>query len=87
MHSNETPITAAQRALIEFTTSAEADNLFNQLHTTLSVSIVNYLQPSERDDPYASATQITLEAWYYTLEIMKRLHALALEEKLKSVNN
>ena len=77
----------AQTALLQFISTNEANILYQKLNTTLSVSIVNYLHPSDKDDPLACATQSTLEGWYFTLEMMRHLHDIALEENLLTVKH
>lgn len=74
-------LTPAQKALLEFASPLEADGLYQHLATTLGISIVNYLTDEERTSPGATPTPKALEAWYFTLEMMNRLHSIAAEGK------
>ena len=85
MHSNE--LTPAQVAMLDYFSPIEADSLFQYLSTTLSISIIGYKAHDDKDDPLFRATEKALEAWYFTLEIMDKLHALAVEERKKNTQN
>ncbi len=69
MLTNE--LTPAQATLLEFVSHLEADTVYCHLHTTLALSICNMEGP----------TQNTLEDWYFTLELLRHVHAIAVEER------
>lgn len=77
MQTDEKKLTRAQKKLLSVCSHLEADNMYEQLSTTLSLAIVNYLSVDETAYP----TRKALEAWYFTLELMDRLHAIAVEER------
>ncbi len=79
MRHSEQPITPAQRALLDICAGADASELYRHLSTTLSTSIQNFNRHSLTDDLRSSPTEKTIEAWYFTLELMECLHAIALE--------
>ena len=65
--------------MLEFASPQEASSLYDALHTTLSLCIVNYRRPEDTGDPMAQPGEKTLEAWYFTLELLQKLHAIAVE--------
>jgi hypothetical protein len=64
-------LTPAQLSLVEFVNHLEAGDIYRHLHTTLSLSICKTEAP----------TKNTLEGWYFTLELLKYVHAIAVEEQ------
>lgn len=74
MLTNE--LTPAQQALLNCCSHLEADKMFQQLSTTLSLSVSNYCH-----DEGGTPTAHTLQAWYFTLELMGCIHALAVEQR------
>lgn len=75
MDTNE--VTPAQKRLLDTCSHLEADKMYQQLSTTLSLAIVNYMS----QDPSAYPTSKTLEAWYFTLELMECLHEISIEPR------
>lgn len=81
MVTNEfTKLTPAQKALLNFASHREASGLYRHLSDTLGLCIVNYLNQEDKTDPSAAPTPRALEAWYFTLEMLNHLQALAEEE-------
>lgn len=72
-------LTPAQQRLLSFASHLEADDLYKHLSSTLSSSIVNYLNIEDRSDPLAIPTAKALEDWYFTMQLLDRLHDLAVE--------
>lgn len=77
----EKELSPAQKELLSFASHLEANDLYKHLSTTLSISIVNYLNKNDRDDPTAIPTYKALEAWYFTLELMDHLHDISVERE------
>lgn len=80
MQHSEKQLTPAQQSLLNTCSHLEADKMYEQLSTTLSISIVNYCK--EAEPGYDHPTTKTLEAWYFTLELMGCLHAIAVEKRV-----
>jgi len=72
-------LTPAQQELLSCCSHLEADKMYQQLSITLSCSIVNYCK--DDSDTYGHPTIKTLEAWYFTLELMDCIHAISVEER------
>ena len=76
MHSNENALlTPAQRNLITFISREDATTLYDSLSDTLSLALVNGANPGERFIP----TPATLDSWYFLLQLMAHIHAIAAE--------
>ncbi|MBL7780691.1 MAG: hypothetical protein JNM22_05690 [Saprospiraceae bacterium] len=68
-------ITPAQDALLSFASHLEAGSLFTYLNTTLGLSIARFAGSDE-----SNPTAITTNAWYFTLELLQRLHDISVED-------
>jgi len=84
MQTNE--ITTAQKELLSFASHLEADDLYKHLSSTLSISIVNYLNKEDREDLTSIPTPKALEAWYFTLQLLDHLHDIAVEKQTEKKN-
>lgn len=69
-------LTPAQIELLGFVSHLEAEGIYSHLHITLSMSIADFL---ERPDPEEHPTKKVLEAWYFTLELLRHIHLVASE--------
>lgn len=74
MRNQEKQLTPAQRALLDFCDGADAHSLYQNLSITLGLSITHYVSEEK-----SSPTEKTLEAWYFTLELMGIIHDIAVE--------
>lgn len=79
MRNQEKQLTAAQRALLDFCDGADAHSLYQHLSVTLGLSITKYVRNSLGDEMPSSPTEKTLEAWYFTLELMSIIHDISVE--------
>lgn len=80
MPNSESKLTPAQRALLEICRGADAGNLFKSLSITLSLSITHYLPDVPGGASRSTPADKTLEAWFFTLELMEHLHDIAVEK-------
>lgn len=78
MRHLEKELTPAQCALLEFCHQTDADCLYKSLSLTLGLSIVGHVPESIGGDA-PTPTVKTLEAWYFTLELMEHLHDISAE--------
>ena len=72
-HSEQPTLTPAQLALLEFVSHTEADSMFQQLHTTLSMVLGT-------DEPGEGLTFKVAQACYFHLELLGLIHAISVEE-------
>lgn len=70
-----TRLTPAQRNLITFISREDATTLYDSLSDTLSLALVNGANPGEQFIP----TPATLDSWYFMLQLMAHIHAIAAE--------
>lgn len=80
MQHSEQSITPAQRALLDICSRGDAGNLFKSLSITLSLSITHYLPDVAGGASRSTPADKTLEAWFFTLELMEHLHDIAVEQ-------
>lgn len=65
-------LTPAQVELLDFVSHRDASSIYEYLHTTLSIALVN-----END---IGATSKAVNAWYFALELMRCIHLIAAEK-------
>ncbi len=68
-------LTTARIALIRFVDREDAGTLYNSLSDTLSLIMTNGANPGEQFIP----TPATFDSWYFVLQLMDHLHAIAAE--------
>ncbi len=62
--------------MLNFARPLEADSLFKYLQTTLGISMSGFYHEDDDGGP----TGLTLDAWYFTLQLMGYLHDIAVEQ-------
>lgn len=78
MRNLEKELTPAQIALLDCCTTNGADCLYKSLSITLGLSIISHVPESIGGDA-PTPTVKTLEAWYFTLELLEHLHDISAE--------
>jgi len=79
-------ITPAQKAMLDFCSSVDANTIYHNLHTTLGLSIANFSRNFLDEDARSSPSETTIEAWYSMLTLLQHLHDVAVED-LKNVSS
>lgn len=69
-------LTPAQIQLLDFISHLEASSIYESISTTLAMSISDF---RDRDDSDSGPTQKVLEAWFFTLELLRHIHLIAAE--------
>lgn len=75
MSPNE--ITPAQQSLLRLVSHLEADDIFKDIHTTLSLSVANYAA----QDPESSPTVKALDSWVRMMDLMMAVHDISVEKR------
>lgn len=75
MTPDESKLTTAQRAFLNFINREDARTLYDSLSDTLSLAMVNGANPGHTFIP----TPATLDSWYFFLQIMQHIHDIAAE--------
>ena len=70
-------LTPAQIDLLQTVSHLEASDLYEHLSATLGLSITGYI---EKDGHLSTPTQKTLDAWYFTLQLLLKIHLIAAEK-------
>ena len=79
LHSEQQPITPAQRSLLDLLQGpGQAAQFLDHLVVTLDLSIANYRNNTPDDDP-AVLTRITADAWCGQLQVIQCIAHLAAE--------
>ena len=76
-------LTPAQVNLLDFCSHLEAHDIYKCLNTVLSLSISNYEQKEDADDPDFRPAPKALEAWSSALYMLQHIHDIAVEGKNK----
>ncbi len=68
-------LTSAEAEFIQWLRRQDANAVYEDLHTVITLCIGNYLSPGH---PGGAATQPALEAWLGMLETMRFVHLVSL---------
>ena len=75
MQHQELP-TAAEMRFLEFCRDNGASTMYHSLSTTLTLSIQNFILDHIGDESPGSPGPVTLEAWFFAVELLEALHRL-----------
>lgn len=80
MPNQELP-TAAEMRFLEFCRDNGASVMYSSLSTMLTLSIQNFIPDHIGAESPGSPGPVTLEAWFFTVEMLEALHRLEVGER------